>query len=537
MEISHQPCPHTDCNSSDAFSWNTEKQIGMCYSCGKPYPSKGMSVYDWVSDEYPLRGNEGRDTQMTTTTNQNITPLKVVPQGQLQYLTYRGIGGKIREFYDAPISVNTSGEPQYAIYKYPNGTSKKRIHPKDFSDNLGFKADTLFGMNLFPAGSAKAVTVTEGEEDCMAAYQMLGSYPVVSLPSANPSRKLLENCKDWLGSFEKIYLSLDSDNKAEKFALALIDLFPGRVYKVNHGSFKDANEFLEAKKAEAYKKSWWGASKYTPENFTSSPEQWEKVLTEERPYEYAPTPVDDLNKVVRGFIKGGITILKALPGTGKTDIFRYWQHDLVVNKGARVAVLHMEEMKSTTGRGLVTYHLKKNVRTIEDAQTSGVSEQTVIETIKTLTADDRYVSFEIDPSDPMESVLSCIRTAIAIYNVDFIFIDHLQRLAYLSGVDNATAALTELAVKMVDLTKRKNVGIIAISHVNEAGAAKYAKAIEEEAIVILEVERDRFSSDPITRNTTVITVSKNRPFSILGDGGKMYYDPKTTTIGGEAETW
>ena len=32
-EVSHQPCPF--CGSSDAFSYNTDKGVGYCHSCGQ----------------------------------------------------------------------------------------------------------------------------------------------------------------------------------------------------------------------------------------------------------------------------------------------------------------------------------------------------------------------------------------------------------------------------------------------------------------------------------------------------------------------
>jgi hypothetical protein len=96
-------------------------------------------------------------------------------------------------------------------------------------------------MDKFNAGCAKAVTITEGELDALSAYQMLGSkYPVVSLPSATPSGKLFEKCKDWLGSFEKIYLSFDSDGKSDGVAHKLANIFPNRVYNVPHDKYKDA---------------------------------------------------------------------------------------------------------------------------------------------------------------------------------------------------------------------------------------------------------------------------------------------------------
>jgi hypothetical protein len=57
-------------------------------------------------------------------------------------------------------------------------------------------------MNLWNAGCAKYVTITEGEVDALSAYQMLLSNyvnPVVSLPSATPSKKLWENCRESWG--------------------------------------------------------------------------------------------------------------------------------------------------------------------------------------------------------------------------------------------------------------------------------------------------------------------------------------------------
>ena len=98
-------------------------------------------------------------------------------------------------------------------YVYPSGGIKvRKLSEKGFYAKAGFKGDELFGMNLFTAGSSKMVTITEGEIDALSVAQMLKSgytNPVVSLPSATPSKKLWENCADWLGSFEKIILSVD----------------------------------------------------------------------------------------------------------------------------------------------------------------------------------------------------------------------------------------------------------------------------------------------------------------------------------------
>ena len=107
--------------------------------------------------------------------------------GSGEYITMRGIQSRTMEDY----GVLTYGDRQE--YVYPIGGIKVRnLKEKGFYAKSGFKGDELFGMNLFTAGSSKMVTITEGELDALSVAQILkGSYtnPVVSLPSATPSKK------------------------------------------------------------------------------------------------------------------------------------------------------------------------------------------------------------------------------------------------------------------------------------------------------------------------------------------------------------
>jgi len=537
-ELNHQPCPYVDCSSSDGFGYNTDG-YGSCFVCSRKYPTCQGRKFDWAEERYPPKGF----TPKAVTEVENLPMFEdrsrsnydeVAENGSNStsgsYVGSRGITNTVMEFY----GVKTYSDDRQE-YPYPSGGIKVRKLPKEFYAKNGFRGNELFGMNLFPAGSSKMVTVTEGELDAMSAFQMLSqgsSYtnPVVSLPSASPSGKLWEKTKSWLDSFDKIILSVDNDEPGRKVAETMFDLFPGKVYMMNHGQFKDANDFLQAGKQREYKSAWWAAKKYSPAGFTSGSEDWLKAVRDETPYEYTETPVEALNKVMRGWIKGGITVVKAPPGVGKSSLFRYVQHDLVRNKGKVVANLLMEEMKSTTARGMATYELGVNVSTEEDQIFNSVDDEVFEEALLNVVKDDRFISFDIDPHDPLESTLKQCKHAITIYGADYIFIDHLQRLAYLSGVDGATAGLTELGVKLVELAKRRNVGIIGISHVNQDGATKYAKSIEEEAIVLLELQRDKLTEDQDEKNTTYLTVTKNRPFATTGPAGMLRYDVETTMV-------
>jgi replicative DNA helicase len=192
----------------------------------------------------------------------------------------------------------------------------------------------------------------------------------------------------------------------------------------------------------------------------------------------------------------------------------------------------MEEMKSTTYRSMATYHLGVNVRTKDDARENGIAEKDVIEAAKAATKAERTIIFEMMSHDDPLKLLDYVRLAATVYGAGFIFIDHVQRLAYLSnsGVDGATSTLTTLGSRMAQLAKELNIGVVFISQVNDDGRTKYAASLEEEAIICIKLERDIETEDEILNNTTTFIVDKNRPFAKLGNAGSVYYDPDTTIL-------
>ena len=226
------------------------------------------------------------------------------------------------------------------------------------------------------------------------------------------------------------------------------------------------------------------------------------------------------------FVLGDFTV------THNTEIIRYFEAALLRTESAVVALLHMEEMKSTTYRAMATYELGVNVRTKDDAEWNNVSEDDVLVAAKKATQGERTIIFEMRSHDDPLKLLDYVRLASTAYGADFVFVDHVQRLAYLSdtGVDGATSTLTTLGSRMAQLAKELNIGVIFISQVNDDGRTKYAASLEEEAIICIKLERDVETDDEILKNTTGLFVDKNRCFAKLGKAGGVYYDPKTTIL-------
>ena len=515
----HQACPFEDCGSSDAFNWNDDG-YGFCHSCGESYPNKHkLPVFDWAKQSYPLKRREN------------------VMMKEVKGVTYddiRGIDPEVCKLYGIQIQTAADGKPVRYAYKYPH-TVKYRAYDdksKTWIKDKGVGMNHLFGPE-FNSNSSNKLYVTEGEFDAASLYQILGQkFFVKSLPSASIGEKFIKQNYNYLNSFKEIIYAGELDDAGRRSAEKLYESFPTKLYYVPMSKYKDANEFLMAGDGEELKWTALKPQRYSPDNFFCSDEEVAQAIRTENPYDYTPTGHTGLDDKIRGIVKGGLTFLKAPRGTGKTEVIRYFETGLLKNPDTRIALLHMEEMRSTTYRAMATYHLGVNVRTKDDAQENGVSEDDVIKAALEATQGERTIVFEMRSHDDPLKLLEYTRLASTVYGAEYILVDHVQRLAYLSqtGVDGATSVLTSLGARMAQLSKELNIGVVFISQVNDDGRTKYASSLEEEAIICIKIERDVENEDTTVQNTTDFIVDKNRPFARLGRAGSVYYDPETTLL-------
>ena len=494
----HQPCPYEACGSSDAFSWEQDEQVGHCHSCSRSYPMSGMGqlqIFDWVASDYPLKKRK-----------ENIMNAEIVSG---TYEGIRGISAEVCQLYGIQLQLDADNSPVRYAFKWPNNVKYRGYDEKKFWLKDRSSLDELFGPD-FNSGSSNRLYITEGEFDAASLFEVLGK--------------------------EVIYAG-ELDDAGSVAAERLYQLFPEKFFFVPMSKHKDANEFLMAGDKDDL---MWSAKKpqrFSPDNFYIGDLDIEETIKRENPYSYVPTGHSGLDDKIRGLVKGGLTFVKAPRGGGKTEMVRFFECGLLANDPkVKIGLMHMEEMRSTTYRAMATYELGINVRTKEDAATNGIKEDAVIKAAQKI-ADDRTVVFELRSHDDPMKLLDYVRMAATVYGVDYVFIDHVQRLAYLSqgGADGATSMLTAIGSRMAQLAKELDIGVIFISQVNDDGRTKYAGSLEEEAIICLKLERDTESEDEGIRNTTNFIVDKNRPFSRLGKAGSIYYEPDTTIL--EEETF
>ena len=522
FERSHVRCPFEDCGSSDAFSYNTEKKVGKCHSCDRAYPHSGMKLIEGASEDYPLNEDPIED---------QLSRLSVVLTKSNR--AYRGIKPGSLDFYGVQTFTNALDEVVKQAYIYPSGGRKIRQVPKAFHVEAGFRGDELFGMDKFNAGASRVVVVTEGEVDCLSAYQMLEhKYPCVSLPSSTPSKKLWQGkAKDWLNSFQKIILSVDTDDAGNGIADKIAGLFPNKTYRIPHDKYKDANEFLQSGAIESFKTAFFNAKKYTPQHVWNTTEQFLKILNAKDDAKFVPTGIAAFDEVALGLMQGHLTVFQAPEGIGKTEFMRYLEYHMLSNHSdTPIAICHLEETKKRSILGLVSYKLGVNLTRKDLIEENNMYEE-VEQAVVDLTEKENLYQFTISvDEDPME-IMNRIRYFSQACGVKYVFFEPIQDLAYSRlGDDTIEKWLSSLSVQLSRMAAELNVGIVTIAHENDDGQIRDCRTIGKRASVVVKLQRDKMSTDDEDRNTTRLLVVKNRPAGTTGHAGLLAFDADSFTL-------
>lgn len=519
----HQPCP--DCGHDGCLSlWENSS---YCHSCG-------VKKYLTSTKTLPLCTKRDRDNPLTDSYNYSLTSSEkdtMTNNYTVQYVGYKGITASTMKRFNALTVVNDSGKPVELQYNYSSGGKKIRtLSSKEFRVEGDITSEPLFGSNLFGPGSAPCIVVTEGENDAMAAWQMLGGkYPCVSVRSASCVNADAAKIRDYINSFDKIYLCMDNDAPGIKAAGELARLF--NINKVYHiemgGGCKDAHDYLQQGRQEEFVRTFWNAKIKMPKGIINSYDKIKELLNEDDGKTIASFPFPTLDGMAYGIRFGEIVLIKAQEKVGKTEFIRAIEAHLLKTTDYNLGIIHLEEKEKRSVQGLASYELNKPCHLPD----SGVSiEQQLAAYEKITKRDGRVHYYQHFGADDPDVILDVIRALVAVCGCKFIFLDHITLLVTGHEGDDERRKLDYLSTRLGMLTRELDFALFLVSHVNDLGQTRGSRNISKIADLLLFLERDIEADSLDARNTSRLKVQGNRFASTSGPAGYLWFDPSTYQV-------
>ena len=524
-KLTHQPCD--DCGSSDALCINYDEST-FCHSCRKythpPLDGSGIAVR---VPEKPLTGSEGFDSTLELLATQNFVG---VPERGLSVATMKTYGVVIK-----------NGQVVYPYFDPTEPTSpvaaKLRYPDKRFQTSGEWGGGGLFGQQLFPKGG-KYVTLTEGEYDALAAFQMMGSkYPVVSIK--NGAGSALKDCKanyEWLDSFETIVVCFDADEQGVKAADDVGQLFGGKAKIVKHlGGYKDACDYLMANKPQLFNDAFWKAEKYVPDGIVNAASLWDEVNT---PMETAEVvyPFKGINALTYGIRPAELVTVTAGSGLGKSQFLREVVWATLQQTQFNIGLLFLEESIRKTALSIMSLAANKQLH----LPTTVSTEEERREAFDATLADERLYLLDHFGSTDVDNIVGRVRYMAKALDCRYVFLDHVSIVVSAQSNLDERKALDEIMTKLRMLVQETGIALFVVSHLrrpdnkgHEEGAAtslsqlRGSASIAQLSDIVLGLERDGQADDIIVRNTTAVRVLKNRFSGETGRCADLYFDSTT----------
>ena len=439
----------------------------------------------------------------------------------------RRISQEVHKRYRVRTEVSETDRSPVAIY-YPELTGgkhmgyKKRKLPKSFSViGTAIKGvPDYFGQFQCPK-SGKRLLICGGEEDTMAAYQMLSDkYPdwdhaVVGLPrgEATSTETVAENL-EFTKNFDEVILAMDMDD-AGKTAIDKMVPILGPETKTVVLSEKDISDMLVKGKEKEFINAYFSAKEWRPTNIVSVGEILEEAI---QPVSWGLSyPWPRLTELTYGLKeKGEIIGVGAAPGAGKSTIWQQIQKHLIFEHREKIAVFDIEEGAHQGLKKLIGSCINKPIHKpdcdydIEEARSVGRD----IEGL---------VSFYGGDSENWDEVESAVRY-FASKNIRFFFIDPLSALVEHLSASDGNTELGRIMRSMRKLRKNQGLTFFHANHLNNPTSGKEhgeggrvlggqfsgSRAQWKYSTLLLGFERNQQADDPEERNQGVLRVIKDR---------------------------
>ena len=513
---------------------------GSCDSCGS---SDAVAIYsDNHSYCWSCTAYKHGDGSVVNPNKTRARPLEMT--GTIAAIQDRRISMDTAKRYGVTVETGADGVITKHHYPYHNqegnkvvGTKVRTVATKDFYATGDLGNAGLFGQQSFAAGG-KYMTITEGEIDAMAAYEMNGGFPAVSIRGgAKSAVKDIKASLEYLETFDKVVICFDSDEAGAKAAQDVLPLFSPRKAKVCVLPLKDAGDMLKANKVREFTKCFWDAKAYKPEGVVSlgDPDVWDKFL-KRGTEEVTPLPASfgSLNAMMNGGIAAGeVTVIGALTSIGKTTMVYNLVHGMYVESAKKIGCVFLEADVGETVEKLLSVYMGTN---IADVSNEDRDYNLYHEKYDEMANSDKLHILDHQGALEADELFAKMQYLVKGLDCDIIILDPLQ--AAVTSNENGT--IDAFMDKCLKLAKNTGVSIIIVSHMRKPHAKdahdvgeydlKGSGSINQIAFNTILLSRDKMTDDDYARNCTQVQLVKCRRTGRTGVAGWLFYENHSSRL-------
>jgi twinkle protein len=525
----HLACPK--CGGSDPVSLNKDGSA-KCFSC----------------ETYFLNYNKALEGDIDIVT-ENETDTTALHGGDYVALTDRRISEATARKYGVKSVLSSNGEIVQHHYPYYNkhelsATKTRYVRDKNFSVSGSFTGTGLFGEQLFQSGG-KAITLTEGECDAMASYELMGSkWASVSIKRGSSGAvKDVKESLEFLESFENVVICFDNDPQGIKAAKTVAMLFQPSKAKIMTlpNGYKDANDMLRQNKHKEFIEAWWSAKVYTPSGVINVSESKADFFNREKK-ESVLYPWKELNEKLYGLRQGELVTLTGGTGLGKSSVTRELEHWLIKETTDNVGIISLEEDWRRTVDGILS--IEANARLYIDQ----VREQFTTEEIDSFfnilyngENENRVWIHAHFGTNSIDEIFNKIRFMIIACDCKWVVVDHLHMLVSAVSEGDERRTIDNIMTRLRSIVEETGAGLILVAHLRRVDGNKGhengievnlshlrgSQSIAQLSDCVIALERNQQAEDMEEANTSRLRVLKSRYTGDVGLAGRLFYDRET----------
>ena len=458
--------------------------------------------------------------------------------------------GKVAEML-TPVTVNEDGGEVVVGFK-------RRIFPKDYSKaTIGYvgKLNSLIGKSA--CKSPKTLIIVAGEIDLVTADHLLKvgmqKYPshyndinIVTAPlGENSTVDFLRNDHEWVMKHNKIILCLDNDSAGKKATQECVDLLGEENVLVANLSYKDVNDYINpenlpdikdyARQAQLFcQDTYWNAKPVVDYGIVGSGDLFDAAVEKLKQEKIKlPEFLVDLGKAFTdgALGRGEWVNIISNTSTGKSTIVDAWLNSWCLSSDYRQAILSFEADTKSYGLKMSSLVVNRNINQIEGYENRLAyiekNKAQIMSFLKRPDGTDRFLFIEKIPNTA-ESFKKMVLSLVRLHNVACLWIDPFVNLRAMVKTDKE---FDDLIIFLDRVRMEYDLTIICVVHTRKSLASgqigSNGGAVNEEdafgsralisaATVNLTLSRDKSSEDDVVRNTTYISIRKNRSDSITG---------------------